>query len=218
MKPPIQFDAPAISALHARIGLPAAFPLSTLRRCLTDPSMETDHARHNEALSVVGSGLLEYYLAEYLCVRWPRLPMKTQLAALWAYVGESALARIAKEWGVKTHILVKRKAHEPLQEHGIEGDDPQLVLQPPTTAEKAAATEFDEQLLEYEVREQARLGWLEPRARPVRRGFVNKMEDTDYEKRFVLFAMQRFVQSLVGSVFVHSVHPPCPLPAVNPSS
>ena len=204
-KPGVQFSTPAISALHARIGLPTAFPLSTLRRCLTDPSMEPDHALHNEALSVIGSGLLEYYVAEYLCVRWPRLPMKTQLAALWAYTGESALARIAREWGIKSTILQVRKGKEPLKEDSNVYDGPQLVVSVPRSAEeKADAAQFD-QSFEYEVREQARLGWLEPRARPVKGGFVNTMEDQDYQKRFLLFAMQRFVQSLVGAVLIHSV-------------
>jgi len=204
-KPGVQFSTPAISALHARIGLPAAFPLSTLSRCLTDPSMQPDHALHNEALSVIGSGLLEYYVAEYLCVRWPRLPMKTQLAALWAYTGESALARIAREWGIKSTILQVRMGKEPLKEDTSAYHDPQLVVSVPRSAEeKADAAQF-EQSFEYEVREQARLGWLEPRARPVKGGFVNTMEDQDYQKRFVLFAMQRFVQSLVGAVLIHSV-------------
>jgi hypothetical protein len=199
-----------LAALHARIGLPASVPLSTLRRCLRDPSLEQEHTAHNEALSVLGSGLLEYYVAEYLCVRWPRLPMSTQLSALWAYTGESALARVAREWGVKSRIV--RAGMQDLEERDVE-----LVVATPGSAEEKATRSYVEDKLEYEVKEQVKAGWIEGRHRKAG-GFGNKVQDEDYEKRFVLFAMQRFVQSLVGGVLVHSVRtqtlpprPPFPL-------
>lgn len=176
--PPIQFSTPIISALHARIGLPASFPLSTLTRCLTDPSQERDHTLHNEALSQIGAGLLEYYVSEYLCVRWPRLPMPTQLSALWAYTGESALTRIAREWGVESQSLERTPPHK-----------------------KEGNVKFA-----WEVKEQARQGWLETRGNAkTGDGMLNNLADKEYENRFVLYAMQRFVQSLVGGVYVHSV-------------
>ncbi len=200
-KPSIQFSSPAISALHARIGLPATFPLTTLGRCLADPSMEKDHYLHNEALSVIGSGLLEYYVSEYLCVRWPRLPMKTQLAALWAYTGESALARIARDWGVQSQTMPKRG--EKRNPNDFDNSPTLLVNTPSTEAEK---DNYDlDKNMEWEIREQARQGWLEPRGKLARKGFLNNLDDKDYKKRFVLFALQRFVQSLVGGVYVHSV-------------
>ena len=34
----------------------------------------------------------------------------------------------------------------------------------------------------------------------------NPTNDKEYEKRFVLLALQRFVQALVGGAYVHSVH------------
>jgi dsRNA-specific ribonuclease len=203
----VHLSTPAIAALHARIGLPATFPLTTLKRCLTDPSVETDHNHHNEALSVIGSGLLEYYVSEYLCARWPRLPMKTQLAALWAYTGESALARIAREWGVQSQSLSENKKKKVSRNFD---DSAAVVVNPP----KAIAEKVDHDLninMDWEIREQARQGWLEPRGKVAISGFLDTLDDKEYEKRFVLFALQRFLQAIVGGVYVHSV----PTPFVN---
>jgi dsRNA-specific ribonuclease len=202
-KPPVRFSTPVISALHARIGLPPSFPLSTLKRCLTDPSVETDHKLHNEALSEIGSGLLEYYVSEYLCVRWPRLPMKTQLAALWAYTGESALTRIAREWGIESQK--HENPGEKRDPYSIEAS-PRLVVDPPKKPDDGLGNDLD-QRLEWEIREQARQGWLEPRGGARTNPFLKSLDEKEYEKRFVLFALQRCVQSLVGGVYVHSVLP-----------
>ena len=201
VKDTVQFSSPEISALHARIGLPETFPLSTLRRCLTDPSTEKDHSSHNEALSVVGSGLLDYYVSEYLCIRWPRLPMKTQLSALWAYTGESALARLAREWGVQSQTVPR-----PVKKDPYEFDpSPKVYVNPPST--KKARLEQDlESAMEWEIREQAKQGWFE-RPGQMKRGFLDPKDDSDYQKLFVLFALQRFVRSVVGGVYVHSVFP-----------
>lgn len=235
-RPSVQFSSPAISALHARIGLPETFPLSTLQRCLTDPSMEKDHALHNEALSVLGTGLLEYYVSEYLCVRWPRLTMKTQLSALWAYTGESALARIAREWGVKSGTLpkpaqppdppsleeeqdrreAKRWGGPPPEEPEkgwkegprpwkMDTSIPHLPVNAPSTDEEKFENEV-ELNMEWEIREQVRQGWVEGKGgRGSRKGLMSSLDDKEYERRFVLYALQRFVQSLVGGVYVHSV-------------
>jgi dsRNA-specific ribonuclease len=202
--PAIKFRSPSLAALHARIGLPASFPLSTLRRCLRDPSVEKDHAAHNEALSVLGSGLLEYYVAEYLCVRWPRLPMHSQHSAQWAYTGESALARVAREWGVKSRIVRPDGGEGKKKKEEV---DVELVVATPGTATEKATQPYVESLLEYEVKEQEKVGWIEP-SRGRKGGFGNRVQEDDCEKRFVLYAMRRFVQSLVGGVLVHSVHSP----------
>ena len=236
-KPSVQFSSPAISALHARIGLPETFPLSTLQRCLTDPSMEKDHALHNEALSVLGAGLLEYYVAEYLCVRWPRLTMKTQLAALWAYTGESALARIAREWGVKSGTLPRQalppdppsfdeeEKRKDARRWGEKPDEPEKKFRRPepwkidtgiphlpVNSPSTDAERVDNELginMEWEIREQAKQGWVEAKgARVSIKGFVGTLNDKEYEKRFILYALQGFVQSLVGGVYIHSVHFP----------
>jgi large subunit ribosomal protein L44 len=177
----VRFSIPVISALHARIGLPSSFPLSTLTRCLTDPTMTTDHALHNEALSEIGAGLLDYYVSEYLCVRWPRLPMKTQLSALWAYTGESTLTRIAREWGIERTTL----------KH-----DPKTKTRDKNTREKLGP------YLEWEVREQTKQGWSEG---ATSNHFVHNMDEKEYVDQFFLFAMQRCVQSIIGGVYVHSV-------------
>jgi dsRNA-specific ribonuclease len=200
-KDPIHLSTQAISTLHARIGLPSSFPLTTLERCLTDPSTQKDHSLHNEALSVIGSGLLEYYVSEYLCVRWPRLPMKTQLAALWAYTGESALARLAREWGVQSQTI-SRDTKNPNSEE-IDDGSPKLLV----NTSKGSARHDLEVNMNWEIREQARQGWSEPHGRSANKGYSSILDKKEHEKRFVLFALQRFVQSLVGGVYFHSVYP-----------
>jgi len=199
--------------------------------------MEKDHALHNEALSVLGTGLLEYYVSEYLCIRWPRLTMKTQLAALWAYTGENALAKIAREWGVKSGTMPKppeRPEPLPLEEHEarqagkrwgdtpkepetkftglhpwkIDTSIPHLPVTAPSTDEEKLENEL-EMNMEWEVREQARQGWLDGKGgRGSRMGLLNRLDDKEYERQYVLYATQRFVQSLIGGVYVHSVQSP----------
>ena len=56
----------------------------------------------------------------------------------------------------------------------------------------------------WEIREQAKIGWVE-RQKPGTEGVSNTFDHKEYEKQFVLFALQRFVQALVGGVYVHSV-------------
>jgi dsRNA-specific ribonuclease len=195
--PAIQFSTQSISALHARIGLPSSFPLATLERCLTDPSTQTDHTLHNEALSVVGAGLLEYYVTEYLCVRWPRLTIKTQGAALWAYTGESALARIAKEWGVESQSTEDKKRLGKGKQKNVDSETPRLLVRPPIKEDGKEAEVGHE--MEWEVREQMRMGWVDRNGK--------SLGEWDDVNRYQLLALQRFVQALVGGVYVHSVLP-----------
>jgi len=203
-KPAITFSTPVISALHARIGLPSSFPLTTLTRCLTDPSVDEDHQTHNEALSVVGNGLLDYYVSEYLAVRWPRLPMKTQLAALWAYTGESALARISREWGVQP-LTNNKKSEKNKKKEKKEEIEPA-----PTVAVNIPETEGDkmplnfEGRMDWEIKEQEKIGWIE-RSTRTNGSHLKSTDDRTYEEKFVLLALQRFVQALIGGVYVHSV-------------
>ena len=127
--------------------------------------------------------------------------MKVQLAAVWAYTGESALARIAREWGVRSETVSKPKITEDSEKIDSE---PTLLVKPPTKQ----ADQLDHELginMEWEIREQAKQGWLEPRGRQGTKGFINTRSDEEYVKRFVLFALQRFVQSLVGGVYLNSV-------------
>jgi dsRNA-specific ribonuclease len=198
-KPSVTFSTPAISALHARIGLPSAFPLSTLRRCLTDPSVEQDHKRHNEALSVVGSGLLDYHVSEYLSIRWPRLPLKTQVAALWAYTGESALARISREWGVQPVPNSRRKGKK---KRPVEIENaPVVSVNIPKREGEAPPMNYTGQM-DWERKEQERVGWVE---REESAEGASTPSQQAYEQKFILLALQRFVQALVGGVYVHSV-------------
>ena len=196
-KPAIKFSSQSISALHARIGLPSSFPLTSLERCLTDPSTQDDHNLHNEALSVVGAGLLEYYVTEYLCVRWPRLSIKTQGAALWAYTGESALARLAREWGVQSQSTEDKRPLTKRKQEDSETEAPTLLVRP-QKEEKGEKQEAVKEL-EWEVREQMKLGWVDRTGK--------RVGEWDDGNRYQLLALQRFVQALVGGVYVHTVLP-----------
>ena len=167
-----------------------------------------DHNLHNEALSVVGAGLLEYYVTEYLCVRWPRLAMKTQGAALWAYTGESALARIAREWGVQSQSSEERKRKVKGRERRVdmEIEAPKLVVKPPGK-EGSTEAKWLGKNMEWEVREQMRMGWVDRTGK--------SLGEWDDENQYQLFGLQRFVQALVGGVYVHSVPSGIPFPNIS---
>jgi dsRNA-specific ribonuclease len=197
VKPPIHLSVVGVSSLHARIGLPETVSLKVLERCLTDPSVEKDHSNHNEALSVVGEGLLEYFVGEYLCVRWPRLPPRSQLSVLWAYTGASTLARLSKEWGVQP-LTYGIEDIRRLKNQGLDVS-PKLLV-------RLEQLDKLQETMEWKKREQERQGWIE-RTRKAQ-GKNTQTDNRQFEKEDVLRAMQRFVQSVVGAVYVHSVQPP----------
>ncbi|KAF1811552.1 ribonuclease III [Eremomyces bilateralis CBS 781.70] len=95
-------SSPKLSALHARLSLPSRFPIQTLARALVTPSADPNPQFNNAALETLGSDLLGYYTSEYLLCHYPRIPIAILFAAQSAYVGSTALATIAKEWGVET--------------------------------------------------------------------------------------------------------------------
>lgn len=90
-----------LSALHARLSLPPRLPLQTLARALVHPSADPDPAFNNAALARLGANLLGYYTTEHLLCHYPRLPVSVLYAAISAYIGPTALATIAREWGVE---------------------------------------------------------------------------------------------------------------------
>lgn len=90
-----------LSALHARLSLPASLPLSTLSRCLIDRSADPRPAYNNTSLALLGQDLLALYTAENLLCNYPRLPVPVLFAAQYAYVGPATLGKLRAEWGVE---------------------------------------------------------------------------------------------------------------------
>lgn len=90
-----------LAALHARLSLPARFPLQTLARCLVDASADPRPEYNNASLSLIGQDLLGYHTAEWLICNYPRLPMEIILAAQFGYVGPKTLDAMRREWGVE---------------------------------------------------------------------------------------------------------------------
>lgn len=90
-----------LAALHARLSLPARFPLQTLARCLIHPSADSRPEFNNASLAILGNELLGYYTSEWLLCNYPRLPMPVLFAAQYAYVGPKTLAHMRLEWGVE---------------------------------------------------------------------------------------------------------------------
>lgn len=91
-----------LSALHARLALPAKLPLQTLARCLLDASADPNPIRNNASMAVLGQDLLAYYTSEHLITTYPRLPLAILFAAQYAYSGPAVLSAIRAEWGVET--------------------------------------------------------------------------------------------------------------------
>jgi len=138
-------------------------------------------------------------VSEYLSTRWPRLPMKTQLAALWAYTGESALSRISREWGIQPQSSTLKRGDKKKPKEIEAG--PALIV---NTKRNEVQKQLDNGAMEWQIREQARQGWLE-RGKEGETGISNPTNNKEYEEHFVLRALQRFVQALVGGIYVHSV-------------
>lgn len=90
-----------LAALHARLALPSRLPLETLARALVDQTADRDSRFNNVALAQLGNDLLGYYMSEHLLCHYPRIPMVVMFAAQFAYVGPTALASVARDWGVE---------------------------------------------------------------------------------------------------------------------
>src|SRR5437763_10443576 len=101
--PPVQaaHSSAKLSALHARLSLPPRLPLETLARTLVDASADSSPQFNNKPFAILGNDLLGYYTSEYIVCQYPRLPLAVVYAAMYAYVGEKALAAITREWGVE---------------------------------------------------------------------------------------------------------------------
>ncbi|QSL64061.1 hypothetical protein MERGE_000216 [Pneumocystis wakefieldiae] len=91
-------------ALHARLKLGPQFPNVTLVKTFLDFGVTNGlgPVPNNRHLFTLGTCITEYFVSEYLMVRWPRLPYKIMKAALSGYCGTKALARIGLEWGLET--------------------------------------------------------------------------------------------------------------------
>lgn len=94
--------SPKLSALHARLSLPARFPTNTLARCLVHPSAEARPNQNNASLALLGQDIVAYYTAEWLMCNYPRLPMQVLFAAQYAYSGPRTLSAMREEWGVES--------------------------------------------------------------------------------------------------------------------
>lgn len=98
---PRNIESAKLAALHARLSLPARFPLQTLARCLIHPTADRRPEFNNASLAILGQEILGYYTAEWLICNYPRLPMPVIFAAQYAYIGPKTLAHMRAEWGVE---------------------------------------------------------------------------------------------------------------------
>lgn len=105
-------------ALHKRLELPNEFKLSTLARCLTCRSTQTDLA-DNHGLNILGKNLLSYYVSENLLVKYPRLPVIILNTAIDSYISVESLASVSQHsWGIEvdhTPALQKVLREEPVE-------------------------------------------------------------------------------------------------------
>jgi dsRNA-specific ribonuclease len=89
-----------LAALHARLSLPAYFPLHSLARCLVDATADADARFNNAALARLGESLCAHWMAEHLLCHYPRLPLGVMWAAARARSGPEAMREVARGWGV----------------------------------------------------------------------------------------------------------------------
>ncbi|KAK4210411.1 ribonuclease III domain-containing protein [Rhypophila decipiens] len=113
-----------LAALHARLSLPEKLPLQTLARTLVDSSADENPQFNNSNLAFVGQTLINYHVAEWLMVRYPRLPMAILWAAMAAYSGPAPLFQIAQSWGVKSAAAPGGEVDPGLLQFSLEGLNP----------------------------------------------------------------------------------------------
>ncbi|CAK9435534.1 mitochondrial 54S ribosomal protein mL44 [Lodderomyces beijingensis] len=101
-------QSPLLVALHSRLNLSPKFQLNTLSQCLNSlPVAKNDGLANNFGLNTVGKTLLSYYVAEYLLLHYPRLPMPIHNAAVDSLMGVEALSSIGRSWGIEVDELTK---------------------------------------------------------------------------------------------------------------
>ncbi|KAL8906703.1 MAG: hypothetical protein Q9171_006164 [Xanthocarpia ochracea] len=101
--PPISAakNSAKLAALHARLSFTPRLPIETLARCLVDATADPNPDFNNTSLALLGRDLYSYYTSEAILCRYPRLPTAVVFAAMSAYVGPRTLTQITKEWGVE---------------------------------------------------------------------------------------------------------------------
>lgn len=93
-------NAPALRALHARLGLEGLLSLPTLARTLICQSAHTKYV-DNLGMATFGQNLLNFYVYEYFMVKYPRLPPTVLQKTISLYLSTHSLAEIAVSWGVE---------------------------------------------------------------------------------------------------------------------
>ncbi|GMM31509.1 mitochondrial 54S ribosomal protein YmL3 [Martiniozyma asiatica (nom. inval.)] len=83
---------PSLLALHSRLRLPKQISTTHLANSLQQSNPQ----------SVLGAGLLSYYVTEHLIAKYPRLPLSLLKHATDAYIGDAPLFDVAKNsWGIE---------------------------------------------------------------------------------------------------------------------
>ncbi|KAK3318460.1 ribonuclease III domain-containing protein [Apodospora peruviana] len=109
-----------LAALHARLSLPKKLPLQTLARTLVDASADENPKFNNANLAFVGQTLINYHIAEWIMVRYPRLPMAIIWAAMLAYTGPAPLHQVARSWGIESAAVPGGEVDPGLLQYSLE--------------------------------------------------------------------------------------------------
>jgi len=98
-----------LGALQERIGTTFA-DVDLLQQALTHTSYTNENLEYplppNERLEFLGDAILDYVAADYLFVRFPRMQEGEMTALRAAMVKTSALASLARQWDLGSHLLL----------------------------------------------------------------------------------------------------------------
>lgn len=104
-------QSPLLVSLHSRLNLSPQFKLSTLSQCLNmvkTTSQQGEGLANNFGLNTMGKTLLSYYVAEYLLLHFPRLPMSIHNAAVDSLMGVETLSEIGRStFGIEVDSVSK---------------------------------------------------------------------------------------------------------------
>ncbi|KAL7754255.1 54S ribosomal protein L3 mitochondrial [Sorochytrium milnesiophthora] len=93
-------NSAALSAFVARSGLKFSSN-DVLLQALTHKSFEHAQVPHNERLAFLGEKVLDFFVAEYVHIKYPNLPESGLSNAVRMYVHTSSLASVGRTFGVQ---------------------------------------------------------------------------------------------------------------------
>lgn len=101
---------PELVALHSRLKLSNHFSYKELLMAL-NCKLKDNGVTSNYGMMKLGMSTLEYYISEFLMVKYPRLPLAIQKSIIKCYARSDVLYEIGKFWGLEVDKRSELEKH-----------------------------------------------------------------------------------------------------------